>query len=262
MFSHLNVSDNIEYGLRRRQSDNGPARDEVVEMLGLQNLLGRRTWELSGGEAQRVAIARALLRSPRFILMDEPLASLDETRKLEILPFLDRLHAESSVPIIYVSHNIVEICRLCDHLLVLDQGQVVADGDLQSVLLRLDVPGLSGDAAGAVIAGDIAEHDEEYELTRIAFSGGSIWLPGIIGTIGDRLRLRVKATDVSFSRDRPTHSSILNLIDVVVDEIQDFQGPTQLVKVSAGRDKLIARITRRSLGELGLQPGDKRGCAG
>jgi len=256
LFRHLTVRGNIEYGMRRRQSSNGPGLDEVVALLGLERLLERRTGELSGGEAQRVAIARALLRAPKVVLMDEPLASLDEARKLEILPFLDRLHAESSVPIIYVSHNIDEICRLCDHLLVLENGRIVANDELQAVLLRMDVPGLSGDAAGAVINGEIKEYDSDYELTLVAFSGGGLWLPGNIGTIGDSLRLRIKATDVSISRERPNQSSILNLIDVVVDEVQDAQGPTQLLRVSAGQDDLIARITRRSREELNLQPGD------
>lgn len=256
LFRHLSVRGNIEYGMRRRRSSKGPTLDEVVALLGLGQLLERRTGELSGGEAQRVAIARALLRAPKVVLMDEPLASLDEARKLEILPFLDRLHTASAVPIIYVSHNIDEICRLCDHLLVLEKGQIVANDDLQSVLLRLDVPGLSGDAAGAVIHGEITEYDSDYELTLVGFSGGGLWLPGNIGTIGDRLRLRIKATDVSISRERPSQSSILNLIDVVVVDVQDAHGPTQLIRVSAGQDDLIARITRRSREELNLQPGD------
>jgi len=256
LFSHLDVRGNIEYGMHRRKDGTGPAFDEVVALLGLGQLLERRSYQLSGGEAQRVAIARALLSSPRVVLMDEPLASLDETRKLEILPFLDRLHAEAAVPIIYVSHNIDEICRLCDHLMVLDDGQIVANDNLQSVLLRMDVPGLSGDAAGAVISGEITEYDSSYELSLVSFSGGGLWLPAKIGTIGDSVRLRIKANDVSLSKDKPNHSSILNLIDVVVDDVQDAQGPTQLIRVSAGRDKLIARITRRSREELNLQPGD------
>ncbi|MGI9221518.1 MAG: molybdenum ABC transporter ATP-binding protein [Woeseiaceae bacterium] len=256
LFRHLTVRENIEYGLRRRQRDEGPTVEKVVALLGLEGLLVRRTWELSGGEAQRVAIARALLRAPRFVLMDEPLASLDMNRKMEILPFFDRLHAESSIPIIYVSHNIDEICRLCDHLLVLDQGRVVASGDLQSVLQRLDVPGLSDDEAGAVITADFTEYDAGYELSKVVFSGGELWLPGNIGTIGESLRLRIKAIDVSIIRDRPIQSSILNLIDVVIDEIQETQGPTQLLRLAVGEDNLIARITRRSREELNLQPGD------
>ena len=137
LFRHLDVRANIEYGMRRSASDDGPDFATIIELLGLESLLARRPIELSGGEAQRVAIARALLRGPKFVLMDEPLASLDAARKEEILPFLERLHIESSIPVIYVSHNLDEICRLCDHLVVLDAGKIVANGELQSVLVKV-----------------------------------------------------------------------------------------------------------------------------
>jgi molybdate transport system ATP-binding protein len=189
--------------------------------------------------------------------MDEPLASLDAARKTEILPFLERLHAELALPIIYVSHSIDEICRLCDHLLVLADGRMAASGELQSVLTDLSIPALAGEAAGSVIAGKIAEFDREFELSRVDFSGGQFWLPGILGTMGDSLRLRIRASDISLTRDKPGQSTIQNLLDVVIEEIQDTPGPTQLVRVAAGQAHLIARITRRSREELKLQPGDK-----
>jgi molybdate transport system ATP-binding protein len=124
LFDHLTVKANIEYGRKRREQNGGADFDHVIELLGLGELLTRHPLALSGGEAQRVAIARALLCSPRFVLMDEPLASLDQPRRDEILPFLDRLHGESDTPIIYVSHNIDEVCRLCDHLVVIERGRV------------------------------------------------------------------------------------------------------------------------------------------
>ncbi len=256
LFAHKNVKDNIEYGMRRSRSDQGPDLDSVVDLLGLGQLLQRWPHELSGGEAQRVAIARALLRAPRFVLMDEPLASLDVARKNEILPFLDRLHAELSTPIIYVSHSIEEICRLCDHLIILDAGEVVASGDLQSVLVRLDVPALAGEEAGSVIAGEITEYDAKYDLSLISFTGGKLWLPGKLGAIAEKLRLRIRANDISLSRDRPTRSSIQNLLEVVIQDIQDTAAPTQLIQIAAGGERLVARITRRSRQELNLQPGD------
>jgi molybdate transport system ATP-binding protein len=256
LFAHLRVKENIEYGRLRSKSNRGPALDVIVNLLGLDQLLQRWPHQLSGGEAQRVAIARALLRAPRFVLMDEPLASLDVARKNEILPFLDRLHAELSTPIIYVSHSIEEICRLCDHLIILDQGQLRASGELQSVLVRLDIPTLAGDEAGSVIGGEIADYDAKYDLTLVSFSSAQLWLPGKLGTNSDRLRLRIRASDISLSRDRPTRSSILNLLEVVIEDIQDTRGPTQLVRIAAGQERLIARITRRSREELSLQPGD------
>lgn len=257
LFDHLSVRANIEYGQKRRSQNGGPKFDHVIELLGLQQLLSRSPSELSGGEAQRVAIARALMCSPRFVLMDEPLASLDQARRDEILPFLDRLHVETQVPIIYVSHNIDEVCRLCDHLVVIEGGRVVADGELQHVLVRMDIPALGGDQSGSVIEGIAHEHDGEDDLTRLAFSGGDLWVPGRAAEKGAPLRLRIRASDVSLCRSMPEQSTILNILPAVVEAIQPGNGPSMLVRLELGDDRIVARVTRRSIRELGLQPGDE-----
>ena len=257
LFDHLSVRANIEYGQKRRSHNGGPDFEHVIELLGLQQLLSRSPSELSGGEAQRVAIARALMSSPRFVLMDEPLAALDQARRDEILPFLDRLHVESQVPIIYVSHNIDEVCRLCDHLVVIDGGQVVADGELHDVLVRMDIPALGGDQSGSVIEGIAHEYDDEDDLTRLAFSGGDLWVPGRAAEEGAPLRLRIRASDVSLCRSMPEQSTILNILPAVVEAFQPGNGPSMLVRLKLGDDRIVARVTRRSIRELGLQPGDE-----
>lgn len=258
LFGHLNVRGNLEYGRRRRRNlKDGIEFDQIVELLGLEHLIDRTPDELSGGEAQRVAIARALLSAPRLILMDEPLAALDRARKDEILPFLDRLHTELSLPILYVSHNIDEVCRLCDHLVVMDRGRVLAAGDIQSVLVDLDLPLLGGDEAGSVISGTVEAYDADYDLTRLKFSGGSLLIPGRFGDVQSALRLRIRANDVSLCRNRPDDSSILNIIPITVDEIHIGQGPYALVRMRAGDDFLMARLTRRSCDELRLKSGDQ-----
>jgi len=258
LFGHLNVHSNLEYGRRRRRDpDNGVKLEQIVELLGLTNLLHRAPSELSGGEAQRVAIARALLRAPRLVLMDEPLAALDRARKDEILPFLDRLHAELSMPILYVSHSIEEVCRLCDHLVVMDRGRILGDGEIQSVLVNLDLPLLAGEEAGSVIAGTIDDYDAKYDLTRLQFSGGALLVPGRFGDRESQLRLRIRANDVSLCRSRPDDSTILNIIPVTVDRIHHDQGPYALVRLRAGSDLLTARLTRRSCDDMGIEPGDQ-----
>lgn len=257
LFTHLDVRGNIEYGMRRRDNESTPDVDRIIALLGLERILDRRPEQLSGGEAQRVAIARALLCAPRFVLMDEPLASLDQARKDEILPFLDRLHTESEVPIIYVSHNIEEICRLCDHLIVIDHGRVVADGEIQSVLVRMDLPILAGEAAGSVIQGTAVAYDKNDDLTRLQCSGGDLWIPGKANMDGSILRLRIRANDVSLCRTRPEQSTILNIMPVVIDEIQDDHGPSVLVRLKLGTERIVARVTRRSIRELALQQGDE-----
>lgn len=258
LFGHLTVRRNLEYGQRRRRDSKDSVEfDQVVELLGLERLIDRTPDELSGGEAQRVAIARALLCAPRLVLMDEPLAALDRARKDEILPFVDRLHTELSLPILYVSHNIDEVCRLCDHLVVMDRGRILAAGEIQSVLVDLDLPLLGGDEAGSVISGTVESYDADYDLTRLKFSGGSLLIPGRVGDVQSALRLRIRANDVSLCRDRPKDSSILNIIPITVDEIHLGQGPYALVRLRAGNDFLMAKLTRRSCDDLHLRSGDR-----
>jgi molybdate transport system ATP-binding protein len=256
LFEHLSVRGNIEYGRKRRAGASDAEFDHVVELLGLGALLERRPEALSGGEAQRVAIARALLCAPQLVLMDEPLASLDSARRNDILPFLDRLHAEAQIPIIYVSHNIDEVCRLCDHLVALDAGRVAASGALQDVLVELDVPVLGGSNAGSVIEGTVAGYDSDDDLARLEFSGGSLWVPGNVGPTGANLRLRIQASDVSLCRSQPAQSTILNILPAEVEAIQAGDGASTLVRLLVGSERLVARVTRRSIRELGLTEGE------
>lgn len=255
LFAHLDVRGNLEYGRHRTRGRNVDV-DDVVALLGLEGLLGRQPDTLSGGEAQRVAIARALLRAPRFVLMDEPLASLDRARRDEILPFLDRLHASLSLPIIYVSHSIDEVTRLCDHLLVMDGGRIVANGNLQQVLLRTDLPVLGGEEAGAVILARVIDHDKDYDLTRVAFDGGEMWISGQHDADME-LRLRIRANDVSLCRERPGETTILNILPGTIESIEADSDASELVHLKLGNERILARVTRRSRMEVGLQRGDQ-----
>ena len=258
LFPHLNVSRNLAYGQRRSVSnDNGPDFDRVVDLLELQDLLDRMPTTLSGGEAQRVAIGRALLRSPKMILMDEPLAALDEARKEEVLSYIERLHTELNTPIIYVSHNIDEICRVCDQLVVLEEGRISAQGELQSVLLQTELPILAGKEAGSVLIGKICEYDTTFDLTLVELSASRLWVPGQFGKSLSEIRLRVRANDVSLCLERPVSTSILNIIEVEVMRVQDETTGSVLVHFCSGTDVFLSRITRRSYSELALESGMK-----
>ena len=255
LFAHLNVRQNIEYGQRRgRREDVG--FDEAVELLGLRELLDRRIDTLSGGEAQRVAIARALLRSPRVVLMDEPIAALDRARRDEILPFLDRLHSALSIPVIYVSHSLEEVIRLCDHLLVMERGRIIAAGDIQEVLLRADLPLLGGEEAGAIIHAEAIGLDVADGLTKIAFGSIEMWVPGAYAT-GASLRLRIRANDVSLCREDSGASTVLNVLPASIESIHDDGDSCALVQLAVGSGHILARITRRSRSMLNLEPGDR-----
>lgn len=255
LFPHLDVRGNLEYARRRARRET-ERFDDVVGMLGLAPLLSRGVSTLSGGEAQRVAIGRALLRSPRLVLMDEPLAALDEDRKSELLPYLDRLHNSLDIPALYVSHNVDEICRLCDQLLVMDAGRSIACGALQDVLLQTDLPVLGGDEAGSVVEASVLDYDDAYDLTRAGLSGGELYVPGRFEA-GARLRLRLRANDVSLVREQPAATSILNLLPATIHAIADENAATALVHLVAGKDRLLSRLTRRSVTELGLREGEQ-----
>lgn len=257
LFAHLSVRANVEYGMKRVP----PARRQVslaqaVDLLGIGSLMDRRPATLSGGERQRVAMARALATSPRLLLMDEPLAALDAQRKAEVLPYLERLHRQLDIPVIYVSHAMDEVARLADTLVVLDRGRVVAAGPLAQTLARIDAPVMLGEDAGALLEGIVDERDARWQLARIAFSGGSLWLRDSGLALGDRVRLRVLARDVSIATEEPRATSIQNVLACTVRALApDSHGSQQLVQLACGDALLLARITARASDALGLAPG-------
>jgi molybdate transport system ATP-binding protein len=258
LFPHLSVAGNLDYGMRRvPASQRKVAMEHAIDLLGIGQLLGRRPDNLSGGERQRVAIARALATSPRLLLLDEPLAALDDIRKREILPYLERLHADLDIPVLYVSHSAEEISRLADHLVVMSDGRCVAAGPLGETLSRIDLPIRLGDDVGVVLSGEIAEREAQWNLARVRCAGIDIWVRDGGQSLGCPVRVRVLARDISIAQDLPGPSSILNILPVTVTEIGDDDHPAQvLVKLkTTGTTALLARITRRSMHALNLVPG-------
>lgn len=257
LFPHLSVRSNLVYGMRRRAAaERRLAVDDIVGLLGIGHLLTRRPFQLSGGERQRVAIGRALLTSPDLLLMDEPLASLDQPRKNEILPFIRRLPAELSIPVIYVSHALEEVIRLSDRVVVLANGAVRASGPVEDILSRPDLAPLTGRFwAGAVIDAEIADHDPVYGLTGLRFAGGTLLVPRLDHPAGTEVRVRIRSRDVSLSLERPQGTSVLNAIPVTVVSVAEDDVAQADVVLDAAGTRLLARITRRSVAQLGLVPG-------
>jgi molybdate transport system ATP-binding protein len=256
LFPHLSVRRNLEYGWKRiPATQRRVGFDQAVELVGIGQLLDRDPAHLSGGERQRVAIARALLVSPDLLLMDEPLAALDLASKSDILPYLERLHDELSIPVLYVSHSPDEVARLADYMVLMDRGRSVASGPLKEMLARLDLPLAHGDEAGVVIDMVVGEHDETYHLTRLDFAGGAISVARQPHALGHRMRLRIHARDVSLALERHADSSILNILPARVVAIADENPAQVVVRLNAGGVPLLARITRKSCAILKLQPG-------
>lgn len=258
LFEHLDVRGNLLYGFKRvAAAQRRVGLEQAVELLGLGALLERRPARLSGGERQRVGIARALLSAPRVLLMDEPLAALDHRRKQDILPYLERLHDELDIPVLYVSHAPDEVARLADHLVVLEAGRVIASGPLQDTLARLDLS-LALDAdAGVVVEGRAGAHDADYGLLRLELPGAlHLKVAHDAMAPGRPLRCRVLARDVSLSLEEPRDTSILNRLPVrVVDEAPAEQPAHVLVRLDAAGTPLLARVTRYSRDRLEVHPG-------
>jgi molybdate transport system ATP-binding protein len=260
LFPHLSVLGNLRYGQRRSRvvgrNGNGFSLEHAIELLGIGHLLKRRPAALSGGERQRVGIARALAVNPRILLMDEPLAALDLARKQEILPYLERLHDELAIPVLYVSHAPDEVARLADHLVVMDGGRVLASGPLNAILSRLDLPIRLGEDAGVVLDGHVAERDERWHLLRVQCCGAGLWVRDTGAPVGHAARVRILARDVSIAHQPSEETSILNSLPARVESVGDDAHPAlALVRLRVdGGSAVLARVTRRSAEQLGLVP--------
>ena len=257
LFPHLSVEANLHYGHRLRPPGErflDPAR--VVTLLGLADLLHRKPDGLSGGEKQRVAIGRALLAQPRILLFDEPLAALDVPRRIEILDYIELLRDEFAIPIVYVSHSVPEITRLADSVVVLAKGECLAAGDVEHVMGRLDLrPHTGRYEAGSVLVASVTGSLPEDQLTSLAFDGGELLVPDMSALPGARVRVRIRARDVSLALERPAHVSVLNVLPARVLALREEAGPVVDVQLAVGAATLLARITQRSRRELGIRPG-------
>ncbi|WP_300648103.1 molybdenum ABC transporter ATP-binding protein [Hydrogenophaga sp.] len=263
LFEHLSVRENLLFGFQRTPpAQRRHAWDHGLELLGIAHLLARRPLELSGGERQRVAIARALATSPRVLLMDEPLAAIDAARKSEILPWLEQLHAQLDIPVVYVTHSSDELARLADHVVLLGEGRALCSGPVMDLMTRLDLPLARGDAAAALIEARAVGHSPADALSELAFEGGRLLLPQAGSAAlphGTPVRVRIQARDVSLSLHAPEHSSVLNVIGArVVDVVDDAPGQV-LVGLHLGDGarpvRLLSRISQLSARRLGIEPG-------
>jgi len=255
LFPHLSVAGNLRYAMRRSSGSQVAGYDEMIRMLDLGALLERGTSRLSGGERQRCAIARAMLTQPRLLLLDEPLSALDDARKAELLPYLERLRDQVSIPMIYVSHSMREVGRLADHVVLLDRGRVQASGPISELTSRIDIAFSEGDQAGVVLQALCVGHDAQFALTRVQFAGGELWLSRVACEAGQPLRVRIAASDVSLALVPPQASSIVNVLPATVCGRRDDGEGRSLIQLDLGGARLLARVTRRSAVLLDLRPG-------
>lgn len=260
LFPHLSVETNLRYGLRRapRDATEGPGFEEVVALLGIGPLLARRPARLSGGERQRVALGRALLARPRLLLMDEPLAALDLPRRAEVLPFLARLCRAARLPILYVTHALEEVDALADRLVLVEAGRALAEGPVEALSLRTDLPLAARRDAGALLPCRVLGHDPARGLTRLGFAGGELLVPMRAEPPGTEARLRVRARDVAVATAAMPGLSVQNQLPATVAAIGEAPSPHEVfLRLAVGPATLLSRITRDSAERLGLAEGQR-----
>lgn len=262
LFEHLNVRDNLYFGLKRVQQSHGSAGlNEAVSLLGIEHLLGRSIQSLSGGERQRVAIARALATQPKLLLLDEPLASLDVARRREVLPWLERLHDALKMPMVYVTHAMDEVARLADYVVLLEQGRVSTCGPLTEVTCSRELALAIGEDAGVISTAIVVGRDEVHHLAQLLFGDAKLWVRDQGLVIGQTVRIRMLARDVSLTKTVQEDTTIQNHLPGVIESIDTFLHPAQAaVRVRCGREILIAHVTLRSLQRLELRPGSPIWC--
>ncbi len=262
LFQHLSVRRNLLFGALRKGGGGAKeaiAFDEVVELLGITRLLDRSPRNLSGGERQRVAIGRALLSQPKLLLMDEPLSALDRATKNEILPFLERLRDHLNLPVVYITHDIAEVERLADQIVLMEKGRVIGAGPLEDLQSDPSLPLAAARDAAVSFNGIVRASDEAYGLVTLTVRGGVLTAPAAPAPVGERRRIRVIAGDVSLTREAPGPSSILNILPARVVSMKAIDSNEVVAVVGLGGDgsgaRLLSRLTRKSWETLGLSEG-------
>ncbi|MCK6264268.1 molybdenum ABC transporter ATP-binding protein ModC [Vibrio sp. ZSDE26] len=257
LFPHYTVKGNLNYGVKQADKEHFT---QIIELLGIEALLERYPNSLSGGEKQRVAIGRALLTSPTMLLMDEPLASLDLPRKRELIPYLQSLAKSLNIPIVYVSHSLSEILQLADYMIVLNEGQVVAQGPLTEVWNSDEMrPWLAAQELSSLLNAKVVGSHEHYPMTQLDLKDGNhLWVNGLLDSSlqNSSLKVRVEANHVSLCTSKPENSSIRNILSGVIKELHpNDNGEQVLVKVALGDDELWANVTSWACDDLGLRLG-------
>ncbi len=256
LFPHLSAADNLAYASHRRHKPEGLSQDEIIDMLDISDLLDKRPGQLSGGEQQRVAIARALLSHPKLLLMDEPLGAIDQFARNRILPYLQRVHHALDIPVIFISHSLEEVLYLADHVYQIEAGRVASAS--AAIEFAVSDAGATHNNAAAIVSCEVIDTEAAYALTRVSLDGQTLYISAEGFDPGELIRVKIPARDVSLTRTKATETSIINIIEGTVLDIQPASnGPVATVTLACGQQRLLARITRKSVNDLGLMAGDK-----
>ena len=258
LLPHLTVMANLKFAQKMGRVGAGQSFNEVTDLLALRPLLDRYPAALSGGEAQRVALGRALLSAPKCLCLDEPLSALDHGLKQRIFPYLERLRDQTKIPILYVTHDAAEMARLADHIVLMHTGRSVLSGPATEVLADpAAVPFLGVRAAGTVVAGQVMSPDPVTGLAVMGFDGGQFILPELAQPEGRKIRIRIAAQDIVLASEMPKGLSALNILEGVISDLHQGQGPGVMVQFKVGRTLFLARVTQYSATQMGLVVGQR-----
>jgi molybdate transport system ATP-binding protein len=256
LFPHLSVAANLRYAQKRAVGAPYVDLAAVTSMLDLAALMNRRTHQLSGGERQRVAIGRALLTQPRLLLLDEPLAALDEARREEVLPYLETLRDQLAIPMVYVTHDFAEVLRLATHIVLMEAGSVTAQGTVGEMSLNPRLRSIIGpDEVGAIIDGVVLGVDSSSNLTRVRVGQGELNVQARGLAVGTALRVQLLARDIIVSTRIPQHLSVRNSLAGIVTSIHGDDDDSDLITIDIGAEEIMARVTKAATRDLSLRPG-------
>ena len=257
LFSHLSVKDNLDYGIKRTIEASKKSLDEAIAVLGIEHLLDQKPQALSGGEAQRVGIARALALNPKILLFDEPLASLDDDRKREILPYLKRVKRQLSIPMLYVTHAAPEVAMLADHVVVMHEGRVASSDSLAASLSNESLPLKLNGEISTVLTGQVTEIDKHWHLVCLSIYDQKLWLPDAKLSIGDEVRVQILSKDIGLANSAGD-ASFQNVLKAEIVAINEGEHPSQaIVKAAAGEHAFMVMVTKRALANLALGVGSQ-----
>jgi molybdate transport system ATP-binding protein len=261
LFPHLNVRDNLNYGFNLLAAqDRRLGFNQIVELLEVGHLLKQKPHQLSGGEKQRVAFGRALLTSPRLLLLDEPLASLDTRLKNQILPFLLRVKEETKIPMLYVSHAIDEILYLTSQIAIIENGKLLANGKFHEIIHQENLQNMAHSLGlENVICANVVKHDDIYSLTELKHGIQTIVMPLITAKSGLPVTISIAASNVALSLNRIKNVTIQNQLQGIVTDITQL-GYRILVTVNIGGSLMVAEVTTKAVQTLSLVLGSKVYC--
>ncbi len=258
LFPHLSVMDNLVFARRRAPADRpSPDFNEIIGQLGIEALLGRNIARLSGGEKQRIALARTLLNGPRMLLMDEPLASLDQDSKVAILPVLRSIHSQFNIPVMMVSHSREDVAWLADQLILMESGEVVEQGSCKSLMNRAGSPLANDGHALSILDARVIRHDQYYPLTELELDNQTLLVNKIDRGLGTKVRVVLPAHEISILLEDISETSVQNRLAVTVTDIRELGSHHVLLSLRLLEQTVLALITRKSLDQLRLKPGRK-----